>query len=45
MPLLGVGLEAAFDQVLGVGGHVRPLRLGELVLTRPDPLFHARGYR
>ena len=44
MPFLRVGFEAAFDQVLGVRGHIRPLWLGELVLAGPDPLLHARGY-
>ena len=43
MALLRVGLEAALDEVLGVGGHIRPLRLGELILPRPDPLLHTRG--
>ena len=41
--LRGVGLEHALDEVLGIPGDVGPLRLGELVLPRPDPLLHARG--
>ena len=42
-PLLGVGLETLSDQVLALRGHIGPFPLGELILTRPDPLLHAGG--
>ena len=43
--LLGVGLQTALDELDGVLGHVGPLRVGELVLARPDASLHPRGDR
>jgi hypothetical protein len=31
------------DELFGIVGDVLPLRVGELVLARPDALLHARG--
>ena len=43
-PLLRISLEAAFDQLLGLVGHLGPLRLGELKLAQADPLLHSRRH-
>ena len=43
-PLLGVGLEAATDQLLGLVRHVRPKWFGEVELAELDSPFHSRGH-
>ena len=35
-PLVGVSFQTKFDQVFTLGGHIRPLGLGELILARPE---------
>ncbi len=36
-------LRRYLDELFGIVGDVLPLRVGELVLARPDALLHARG--
>ena len=38
-PLVWVGFETKLDQIFTLGGNIRPLGLGELILARPGKIY------